>query len=211
MRIEHPNHSPHSRKRDLALDAERATRLGKRRAEIAGQCQIYASALAVPLSDTAHEQATRCWVSSGGRGTKSMKRLLARHFRPGCACVHSLQNTGSPAPGLASGATVGTNRTGAGFLMKSALRIRKPLEARTCKRRLRARYSGIRLRDASAAPPNQILEFAVLTDALQAPAVCSTPRPAIRHVARIPRACVIGADAHRRSPTRTKSATTSPG
>ena len=59
------------------------------RAEIAGQCQIYASALAVPLSDRGHEQATKCWASSDGRGTKSMKYLLARHFRPGYACVRS--------------------------------------------------------------------------------------------------------------------------
>ena len=59
------------------------------RAEIAGQCQIYVSALAVPLSDRGHEQATRCWVSSDGRGTKSMKYLPARHFRPGYACVRS--------------------------------------------------------------------------------------------------------------------------
>src|SRR6516165_1774820 len=91
------------------------------RAEIAGQCQIYASALAVPLSDRGHEQATKCWASSDGRGTKSMKYLLARYFLPGICLRAFPRNTLEPA----SDATVATNRTSAGFLLKT-LRIRKP-------------------------------------------------------------------------------------
>ena len=79
---------PHT-ERDLALDDESASRLGRGRTPRSLVDVGSGVRTSCPLSTRVHEQATRCWVSSAGYGTKSMGRLLARHFARGCACMHS--------------------------------------------------------------------------------------------------------------------------